>query len=503
MTAVEAVSKKRLPRQLTRYWRSLVFVHRWLGVVLCALMLLWAASGVVMMYVAFPDLERREALAGLEPVDLSDCCNLSFLQGQDGIGAARIEMRNGAPVLFWTEARGLGAAHNIETGERRRAPSEESAVKSALSFAKQAYGYTGNARIATINEDQWTVYSRFHPHRPLYKVSLNDSADRVLYVSSVSGDVVQDTSGRERFWNWLGSVPHWLYYTGFRKHQGLWYDFIVWSSLIAGVATALGLYLGIAQYKRNKRENASPYRGIMRWHHITGLIFGVLTFTWVVSGLFSMNPWGLMDGGNARAEQSRLAATTFSEADIESLIDLVRRSPQDDLASAALAGFEDTAFGVLTKRDGHVMRFRLDAGIASTPDINEMRRRVEVMRPDSTPQSVTLLDAEDAYYFAHKEQIELPVWRVVLDDNEKTRYYFSAATGGLLRKVDAPAKQYRWFHHGLHRFDFSSVLRLRPVWDVVVLPLMAGVAFLCGIGVWLSVRRIRMDIGKLIAKRRK
>ena len=49
--------------------RSLILVHRWLGVALCLLFLLWFASGIGMMYWDFPGvtpadrLERSPALA--------------------------------------------------------------------------------------------------------------------------------------------------------------------------------------------------------------------------------------------------------------------------------------------------------------------------------------------------------------------------------------------------------------------------------------------------------
>ena len=42
-------------------------------------------------------------------------------------------------------------------------------------------------------------------------------------------------------------------------------------------------------------EFIPPYRGLFYWHHVTGLVFGVVTLTWVVSGLVSMNPWGFLD----------------------------------------------------------------------------------------------------------------------------------------------------------------------------------------------------------------
>jgi len=43
--------------------RSLIFIHRWMGVALSILFMLWFASGIVMMYWSFPDVgagDRRE-----------------------------------------------------------------------------------------------------------------------------------------------------------------------------------------------------------------------------------------------------------------------------------------------------------------------------------------------------------------------------------------------------------------------------------------------------------
>jgi hypothetical protein len=36
-------------------WRALVIAHRYLGIAVGVLMLMWFASGMVMMYVGFPD----------------------------------------------------------------------------------------------------------------------------------------------------------------------------------------------------------------------------------------------------------------------------------------------------------------------------------------------------------------------------------------------------------------------------------------------------------------
>ena len=50
--------------------RSLIFIHRWLGVALCILFLLWFPSGIGMMYFPMPSVtpaQRLERLPVLEP----------------------------------------------------------------------------------------------------------------------------------------------------------------------------------------------------------------------------------------------------------------------------------------------------------------------------------------------------------------------------------------------------------------------------------------------------
>jgi len=49
-----------------RHW--LYWTHRWLGIGGCLLFVMWFVSGVVMMYVGYPNLTDEERLAGLSPL---------------------------------------------------------------------------------------------------------------------------------------------------------------------------------------------------------------------------------------------------------------------------------------------------------------------------------------------------------------------------------------------------------------------------------------------------
>ena len=51
--------------------RTLIFVHRWLGVALCVLFLLWFPSGIVMMYWQYPEVTARDRLEHSPALDAS------------------------------------------------------------------------------------------------------------------------------------------------------------------------------------------------------------------------------------------------------------------------------------------------------------------------------------------------------------------------------------------------------------------------------------------------
>ena len=55
-------------------WRALVITHRYLGVVVGLLMVMWFVSGIVMMYVPFPRISEAERLGVQSPIQWQACC---------------------------------------------------------------------------------------------------------------------------------------------------------------------------------------------------------------------------------------------------------------------------------------------------------------------------------------------------------------------------------------------------------------------------------------------
>jgi hypothetical protein len=62
-------------------------------------------------------------------------------------------------------------------------------------------------------------------------------------------------------------------------------------------------------FRHAGKPTSLPYRGQKRWHLILGLIFGLVTWTWVFSGLLSMEPfdWLSNDDDGASRSQGRPA----------------------------------------------------------------------------------------------------------------------------------------------------------------------------------------------------
>ena len=68
----------------------------------------------------------------------------------------------------------------------------------------------------------------------------------------------------------------------------------------------IGLVLGVTQFRKSTPFSVSKsirYQGWMRWHYISGVLFGVFALTWVFSGLLSMEPfdWTSAEGLDVRA----------------------------------------------------------------------------------------------------------------------------------------------------------------------------------------------------------
>jgi uncharacterized iron-regulated membrane protein len=474
--------------------RLLFLLHRYLGIAVGALMLMWCASGVVMMYVGYPTLDESARLEKLEALDWRQCCRVDAATAAEvpPVGGAQIEMLAGRPVLLVRSAADSRLI-DLSSGALIKRVSPLEAAATAQRFV--AENSMAPLLLDLIRDDQWTVAGDFAKDRPLYRFALRDTAGSEIYVSSTTGRAVQRTTRRARFWNWVGAVPHWLYFSQLRRHAALWNWIVVYTALIGCFLAGLGLFIGIRQLRDQPKGRWSPYQGMNLWHHYAGLMFGIFALTWVFSGLLSMNPWGWLQGAGAEAERAALRGPPASLA----RIDVAVQAIADNLSAADLVSLEAAPFNgqlFFVAHDVGGVRRRLDAkGQIATLDTADLKFLGDALGSAgaATPR---LIAAEDDFYFSHQaERAALPVYRVLRGKGSATRYYVDPVSGLLIAKIDAGAQYYRWFHQGLHRMDFTAALRSRPVWDILMLLLMSGVTAVCATGAYLGYRRVVRSAG--------
>ena len=523
--------------------RLLLLLHRYLGIAMGWLMAVWCLSGLVMMYHGYPALEPRERLAHLAPIDWRGCCRppVAGLEGTQAANGLRVEMLAGRPVLELAEGMGAASLHDLDSGATLDGVSPSQAAAVARSYLEPGAGdvqtgsRAGEAGLAArrtragpglpgsglqarglSDRDQWTLDGVPSGQRPLYRFSLGDARGTEIYVSRITGQAVQLTTRSRRLWTWLGAIPHWLYFAGLRRHPVLWSQVVIYSSLTGCFLTAIGLYIGVRALIRRPAGRWSPYRGFNLWHHLSGLVFGLFTFTWVLSGLLSMNPWGLLEGGGARAERARLRGAEIPLAEVRTALQALASMHPQDVVSIESAPLHGRLYLIASDVAGG--RQRLDAAGAAAPlsgtelkfiaaalNGNEgapsassagvaPRSSAQASQFSATmsrPGALQLLAQGDDYYFSHHgSPVGLPVYRLIAADGAATRYYIDPVSGALLAKLDRADRGYRWWHEALHRMDFVAVVRARPQWDVLMWLLMTGVSAVCITGAWLGWRRL-------------
>jgi hypothetical protein len=336
---------------IRRLRRWLYIGHRWIGIVTCLLFVMWFVSGVVMMYVAFPRLTEPERLAALPALDWTEV----IVTPDRAMAAAglkryprelRLDMLDDEPVYRiagWDGEREVVSARDGRIIDRVT-------PEQALAVARQHPAAADVHMIGTIDRDQWSVTARFDPSRPLFLIALGDPGGTQLYVSEWSGEIVLDTTRTERVWNWLGSIPHWIYPTILRKDGPLWRSVVLWISGVCMIVAVSGIWIGILRVRLRRRYSngaMTPYRGWMAWHHVTGFFAGLFVLTWMFSGWLSLNPGGYFAGRGA----SREMALRYAGHETPDIAAEFRARPQGDMVEVRFVWLDGRPLMIAVDRE--------------------------------------------------------------------------------------------------------------------------------------------------------
>lgn len=486
--------------------KIILLVHRYLGLTLSILFLTWFLSGFVMMYKDFPDLSTQEKEKRSPPIIFRS----NQLQPHQALAIAKLPGNLAsmkiASVLQWPVYRLEDDHGNIKTiftdnGNLLQPLNRYHAVWIAKQFL------LGDEKIksavCTNRLDQWTPRTRFLKHMPMHKISIDDAKGTVLYISSTTGEVVQKLNYSDKVWAWLGAIPHWIYFHDLRIHTQVWRDVVIGTSLIGSIMCMAGLVLGVQRYViARKHKRITPYKKKwFRWHHLLGFAFGLFVFTWVISGLFSMNPWrwspesdltpeelSIWQGGELKADSTPISIEKiqkkFAEyGEVKELqLRYVNKKPywlgQYEGKTKLLAADDDQAI-------------LLD----SLPK-SDLLKLTKKLNPASPITDVAWLTDYDSYYYNKNRTRSLPVIRIKLSNANNTWYYVDPKTASVVKKNENTSRAERWIYNGLHSFDFPFLFFKRPLWDIVVIFFMLGGTALCVTSILLTQKWVKRKIGK-------
>jgi uncharacterized membrane protein len=489
--------------------RWLTWFHRWAGVVLGLLFAAWFASGAVLHFVGFPSLPLADRYAHSEMIDLrrlevtpsAALARAEAVVGARPVDGMRLVSVTGTPTYIVSVAgtptyvMTSGENQIAVAGDTGRVIRRFSAATASMVAAR--FGRASVAEVAGPMEyDQWIVHQQFDPYRPLFRVRLDDPGRTDLYVSALTGEVVQRTTARERFWNWCGAVLHWIYFTPVRKDWSLWNQGVWWISLVAVLTSVAGTWIGLHRYLKNRahgRPGLSPYRGWMRWHHVIGLFASIVVLVWMVSGWLSMDHGRLfsLPGANS-TESARMRGISFSA--------ITEATPLNVLGSAGPASvIELHGVGgrpLLTIRGG-VQGSRilwLDTREASEAPIPE-ELLLSGLRAAWLSDAATLVQSSSTdELYRQAESVPEDALAASTGRGGRIRIYVDPFSGLLLAVMNPSRRMYAWIYFSLHTLNFPGLVEHPAARTIVEVPLLLFGFGFCVTGIVLGVRRLKIEL---------
>jgi len=529
-------------RKLLDWRKLLIYSHRWLGIAVTLMFLLWTVSGVVLMYYGHPQITTGERLLRLEPIDFSTA---NFAPAAAAAKAhikpsrVRLSMYNGRPVYrLARNSIGNWTAVYADTGELLPAMGPEQALRWMKQFVPE-YASTMTYSGYLESPDEFTRIPTLAGYVPLHRIALNDPAGTEYYVSEKSNDIVQKTDRRSRMLAFSGYIIHNLFFFRQRAWWTPFLDFLAWTAMlmvVTGAAVGIWRVALKPRFRRKGVRSYTPYSGWMKWHHYAGLIFGLFSVSWILSGMipittFPVPGWsqvakrvesngeGFIMGTPIVPRSSSMTkdmvhAITGGPLNLQPLHIANLRSAigkiQDKFAPKELeliqfrgepyflayqppttkeeAGRWNTNNAInsvnLPQNNPHlfVSINHPENGVMASFSKEVMEQASREAMPHTKVIDRQWLTDYDNYYHQttpsfelgrHKPAYVLPVLRVRYNDQDQTWLYFTPSLAQMV-KFDKRDRANRWAYYGLHVMDWPGMYNRRPLWDIVTIALLAG-----------------------------
>lgn len=474
----------------------LLFVHRWVGVLLALFMLVWFSTGLSIAFIGSPTIDRAQRLAHAQPlapqdgwISLGEALNASAAArartgasqsaeriggegagharrghgggatGEPGVADARLLRVGGEPV--WLVEDELGGRFALSATNGALIEFDRDAAER---IARDWLGAPSLLYLDTV--DTGVGLRNTEALKPFHRFATGDAARTQIIVSARTGEVAQVATRLERAFVYAGNWMHlfrWLDALGAGDYRR---DALTYAGFFAAVGAVTGIVIGWTKWRPGffggptyARGRTQPYRERwLKYHFWAGLVGGILAFGWAASGFLSTNPGRIFSQATAsREELARYRGASLPQAALDwrpsAALGLA-----DDIVERAWSRLGEEALLVAQQRDGARRAIFAPSAVEGLSEDQILAAARRLKEGVDIASKERLVDY-DSYYFANHRQTALdkplPVLRVDFADAERTSLYIDPADGRLLAKFDASRRAYRWLYSAVHHWDFG------------------------------------------------
>lgn len=473
---------------------SILFkAHKYTGIFISAFFLMWFVTGIVLIYHPYPRVSEQLCNSHKEVLP-SSLPELDWIgdRVEGDLQAVKIRQFQGQ-TLIDVKTKDKKAQLTTDTLQEIKPVDFKCVVNIARGWTDAPV-----AKVDTLHRrEQWVLYSKYDKELPIYKFHFDDKDKTELFISGQSAQVLQLTTRKERFWAYVGAIPHKLYFPFIRRNTDAWMDTVVVGGSVCFAAALTGFLYGLYLFFRRKRVKGkfgNPFK--KRWqriHFSFGLVFGLFTVAWGISGIFSMSrvpQWIIRTEAPFTFNKTRLWGKGLLPADTYKLGFNKVKEAYPQLKEITLARFADIPAYIII--EGENERY-----------LNASSDEVEILQiPESTivegfgkmygkdvPVKVSLLEEYDNYYVNLRGTYTLPVYKVEVDNNDKELYYVSP-DDGYIKYLNKNKKADKWLFSAIHYLNIPWLITRRALWTICMWVLCGGCAMVCLSGVILGIKSL-------------
>lgn len=467
-------------------------LHRIVGTIICLFLLMWFISGLVLIYHPFPDVSQSQKNEHMDVLPDS-LPNINAIISRLPISEKEIKSIDVSKIqdqiLFSFKTKDSLYTVTEKNNEPIKPISKESIYHIASKWVDAPI-----SKIDTLYDREiWIMYSRYQKELPIYKLYFDDDLKHQLYISSKTGEVQQFTNRNERFWTWIGSIPHKFYIPALRKNTNTW----IWSLTIGGIAVVVlaitglfyGTYILIKRYKK-RRKIGNPYKKIwLKWHYTCGLIFGIFILTFGFSGAMALQKipqWAIKTHGDYRVSDSKFRGKGLTVN--KYILDYRKlKETYPEIKSIGWSHFRDIPVYNVVNGDKEI------AINASSSEVEELHltesdiEKAVIKLYGDVPYSISLIDKYEEYYLSRTKELPLPVYKVEVNNEDKSCFYINPQNGEF-KYVNRANRAKKWVFSGLHYLNIKYLIERPLLWTILIWTLCIGGSIVSLSGIYLAFR---------------